>query len=246
MKNNFVSVAKQIIRAAAGLGLEEAGTRIMGSAWAPFKAMMTPVYSELEKRYPKFFLLDVPKGSTPSDDAKRAAELAVADLDKDPMLQKMLQDGFNNLADGQYEIKSQISKMELRLEALNMSIDDLATSSDDKFTSVITQLDSISQKLDTLGTSVEVKNKSVLVPLAFDLPKGSIEAYLTIYFPGIEPVQLTVDKNRPYSTVNVLYSLTPAIIPIAWFIMKSLLCINRLAVILCQNWFPLILPTVAK
>ena len=64
--NNLVSVTKQVIRAAAKFGIEEAGTRIMGSAWTPFKAMLSPVFSELEKRYPNFFLLDVPPGVRPT------------------------------------------------------------------------------------------------------------------------------------------------------------------------------------
>jgi len=60
INSSLVSVTKQVIRAAAKYGIEEAGTRIMGSAWAPFKAMLSPVFVELEKRYPKFLLLDVP------------------------------------------------------------------------------------------------------------------------------------------------------------------------------------------
>lgn len=205
MKNQFISVTKQIIRAAAKLGVEEAGTRIMGSAWGPFKAILTPVFDELEKRYPNFFLLEVPKGITPPSEAQLASEKAILALETDHQLQQMLQDGFNKLEHGQFEIKNQISKIELRLEAIDISIDDLSSLTDDRFESVLSQLTMISEKLDSVGKSVEVENKSILVPLAFDLPKGSIEAFLTIYIPGIEPIQLSVDKNRPHTTINILF-----------------------------------------
>ena len=53
-----ITVAKRIVRAAAELGLDEAGTRICGSLWPQVKKVMQPVMSELERRYPKMLLAD--------------------------------------------------------------------------------------------------------------------------------------------------------------------------------------------
>jgi hypothetical protein len=201
--NELVSVAKQVIRAAATYGLEEAGTRIMGSAWKPFKAMLSPVIGELEKRYPKFFLLDVPPGKPPSAEAQRAARDAVAALENDNRLQQLVVDGFNKLEEGQYEIKEQIKKISLRLDAINVSIDQLSETNDQKFADVMTQLANIQRKLDSMGQSVGFENTSVIFPLAFEMPPGSIEAYVVLYIAGLDPIELSVNKHRPRVTVNV-------------------------------------------
>ncbi len=201
--NNLISVTKQVIRAAAKFGIEEAGTRIMGSAWAPFKAMLSPVFGELGRRYPKFFLLDVPPGNTPTVDAQLAAKQAVSNIESDHVLQQLIVDGFNKLDQGQYEIKNQIRNLAVRLEAINISIDNLSETSDKNFENVLVQLAAIHQKLDNRGESVGFSNQSVIFPLAFDLPSGSIEAYVALYIAGLDPIKLSVNKTRPYSTINV-------------------------------------------
>lgn len=202
---NLISVTKQIIRAAAKLGIEEAGTRVMGSAWAPFKAMLSPVFGELEKRNPKFFLLDVPRGTKPSPsvEAQLAAKKTVEDLSSDKKLQTLVMDGFKNLEQCQYEIKEQIEKHTLRLEALEVSVDQLSETNDENFENVMTQLKDINQQLDNMGKSVGFPNQSILFPLSFELPDGSIEAYVSLYIAGIKPIKLSVNKNRPFTTVNV-------------------------------------------
>jgi hypothetical protein len=42
-----------VIREGAKIGMDEAGTRICGSAWQYVKQVIAPVVGELQKRYPK-------------------------------------------------------------------------------------------------------------------------------------------------------------------------------------------------
>ena len=81
--DRILAVTKHIIREGAKLGIDEVGTRIFGSAWMPVKnVVLTPVFGELQKRYPKLFLADDPE-------ALAAAKQAEAALVSDPMLKKM-------------------------------------------------------------------------------------------------------------------------------------------------------------
>lgn len=200
--NSLISVTKQVIRAAAMVGFEEAGTRIMGSAWRPFKAMIAPVITELENRFPSFFLLDTSPGSTPPVRAQEAAQEALNAIDDDISLRRMIVDGFNKLDEGQFEIKQQVEKISLRLDAIDVSIDDFAQSSDEKFAQIMDQLDSIRQQLDQ-GQSIEFRTNIVLFPLTFRLPDGSVDATVRLFVSGNKPVTLSVNKNRPSITVNV-------------------------------------------
>jgi hypothetical protein len=201
-KSDLISVTKQIIRAAAKFGLEEAGTITMGPAWPPFKTILSPVIGELEKRYPKFFLLDVPPGEKPPAEAQLVAKSAVDTIDSDEQLQNLVLDGFNRLEEGQYEIKNQINKITLRLEAINVSIDQLSDTNDNNFDKIMNQLTTIQQQLDNMGTSVGFQNQSTIFPLAFELPSGSIEAYVSLHIAG-KKIELSVDKSRPHTTVDV-------------------------------------------
>ena len=55
--DRILAVTKHITREGAKLGIDEVGTRIFGSAWMPVKnVVLTPVFGELQKRYPKLFL----------------------------------------------------------------------------------------------------------------------------------------------------------------------------------------------
>src|SRR6516162_10195012 len=94
---SLLSVTKAIIRKAAENGLDEAGTRICCSGWPYVKKMLSPVVDELQRRFPKLFLVG-------SDEAKAAATQAQSTLDNDPNLQKMLSDSFSKLEHGQDEI----------------------------------------------------------------------------------------------------------------------------------------------
>lgn len=89
---SFISVAKRILRSAAELGIEEAGLRICGSGWQPLKKVLTPVFKELERRYPKMLLV-------PEEMQK-----AEADLANDPNIAALLQEKLAALQEGQFEI----------------------------------------------------------------------------------------------------------------------------------------------
>lgn len=97
--NNLLALAKKIIRKAGEIGLEEAGNRICGpTAWTYVKKIISPIVTELEKRYPK--LLFVP------EEANKAAETLLKDSD----LQNMLQSSFEKLESGQDVILAALSR----------------------------------------------------------------------------------------------------------------------------------------
>jgi hypothetical protein len=50
--SRILAVAKEIIRNAAELGIEEAGTRICGAAWAPLKKVLTPAFQRTGIPFP--------------------------------------------------------------------------------------------------------------------------------------------------------------------------------------------------
>ena len=164
--------------------------------------MLSPVFEELEKRYPKFLLLDVPSGKEPPPEAHMAAKNAVAALETDEQLKKLITDSFNNLEQGQYEIKNQINKITLRLDAINESVGQLSDTSDKNFDTIIIQLSDIQRQLDSLGTSVGFQNKAVIFPLGFELPEDSVESHVKLFISG-NTIELSVDKARPYTTVDV-------------------------------------------
>ena len=148
LASDLVSVTKQVIRAAATLGIEEAGTRIMGSAWKPFKAMLSPVVAELERRNPKLFLLNVEPGGTPDAEARKVASQALQEIDRDPEIRRLIAIGFESLDKGQREITQRIEKIVLRLDAIDVSIDNLAQRSDERFERIIRQLTHIQESLE--------------------------------------------------------------------------------------------------
>jgi tetratricopeptide (TPR) repeat protein len=91
-------VAKKVLRGAAEVGLDAAGLAVCGPMWPFFKKVLTPVVEELEKRYPKLFL--VPE----------EADKAVAALEEDKGLLEALDSKFDQefaaLHEGQKEIVS--------------------------------------------------------------------------------------------------------------------------------------------
>lgn len=110
----LVRGAKAVIRAAVGIGIEEAGTRLMGSAWSPFKTVMKPVIRKLGHFLPDFLRLE----ELPGERARVVAEKAVERLSKDASLQEMLTRGFLDLSAGQEEILTRLSRIERTLENL--------------------------------------------------------------------------------------------------------------------------------
>jgi len=114
--SRILSVAKEIIRNAAEIGVEEAGTRICGSAWAPLKKVLTPAFKELESRFPALFL-------APGPEAKKAASAAVDALGSDASLQKLLTDEFAKLGAGQDEILRVLAAQDETLRGIGAAVD---------------------------------------------------------------------------------------------------------------------------
>jgi tetratricopeptide (TPR) repeat protein len=108
---HILSVAKKIIRVGVRIGLDEAGTRIMGSAWVHFKNVLAPVVEELERQFPKMFLLE------------EEAEKAVKALSVDVKLQEMLSDGLSKLETGQDQILAAIARQEDTLQEIGDRVD---------------------------------------------------------------------------------------------------------------------------
>jgi hypothetical protein len=107
----LVTLAKTVIRTAAKIGLNEAGTRILGpTVWGYFKEFFAPVWMELENRYPDLTLKDTKR-------ADAAAEQAVARLDSDRQLQQRLSNGFLKLETGQQLILAELNRINEILEA---------------------------------------------------------------------------------------------------------------------------------
>jgi len=113
--DRIVVVAKQIIREGAKMGLDAAGTVVCGPAWPFVKKIITPVVNELQKEYPKLFLLD--------KDAVATAEKAANALETNPALQKMLESGMESLQEGQQEILDLLARYDNILRDLAESVD---------------------------------------------------------------------------------------------------------------------------
>ena len=112
----ILSIAQAVIRKGAEIGLDEAGTRIAGSAWPYIKKVMAPVVEELERRYPKLFLVG-------DREASASAEKAANELSQDLQLQKIVDDGLASLKQGQEEILRLLSKYDGTLQDIGQRVD---------------------------------------------------------------------------------------------------------------------------
>jgi len=140
--SKIILVAKKIILNAAKLGLEEAGTRLMGSTWPYFKAAMSPILTELKERYPGFAsALDA---SGPNAEAE--ASRAINEISNDPKLQALIIDGFANIQNGQREIVNRIGEMEEVLHNQNESIINLHIASDKKIDKLIASVERLERQ----------------------------------------------------------------------------------------------------
>ena len=115
--NHLQAIIKEIIREAAKVGLDAGGMMVCGPAWAYVKPVLSPVFVELERRYPKLFLKD-----GPADEAK-AAEAAV---DHDAVLQGLLDKSLvelSQLKEGQSAILKLLARYDNTLQTIGNSID---------------------------------------------------------------------------------------------------------------------------
>ena len=126
----ILSIAKKIIRKAAEIGLDQAGALIMPGAWPYFKKILGPVVDELQRRYPKMLLVD-------GQEAIADSEKAVEALTTDRKLQKMLDDGFSRLEQGQEEILDELDRIDAKLQDIGTSVENLSEMTEEGFNQVL-------------------------------------------------------------------------------------------------------------
>jgi len=104
----LVDTARAVLVAGVNLGLDEAGTRLLGpTAWKGFKQVLSPVVERLKQRFPALSF------GRPND--KGAADAgfdAAAYLAQDAELQKLLVASYQSLAEGQSEILVAVHRLE--------------------------------------------------------------------------------------------------------------------------------------
>jgi hypothetical protein len=105
----LVRLAKTITIAAARVGLEQAGTEVLGSNWKLAKAVVEPLYQELTRRYPALALVNTPAATSA---ASKAANL----LDSDTTLRALLLNRFDRLETGQAQILLQLIELQNAVE----------------------------------------------------------------------------------------------------------------------------------
>ncbi len=104
MSSGIVNVTKLVLREAVKWGLDEAGSRVCGqTAWGVLKSVLMPVVEELERRYPKLFLV--------AEDMEKAQ----ADLTSDSMLSEQLSDQLAALKEGHAEIMQLLVRFDDKL-----------------------------------------------------------------------------------------------------------------------------------
>jgi tetratricopeptide (TPR) repeat protein len=157
----LLSVAKDIIRQAATIGLDEAGTRICGpTAWGYFKKILAPVVDRLKHQYPKLFLVG----------EEEAAKKAVDALSKDRELQALLLDGFSKLDRGQKDITALLARQDKTLKGLGNRIDqgfkEAAKRGEINVNVILQKLDKLELQLKGAGAFAAVPSNLSELPIS--------------------------------------------------------------------------------
>jgi tetratricopeptide (TPR) repeat protein len=207
--DRLISVTKRIIRQAAIVGIEEAGTRIMGSAWPVFKKVLTPVFEELQNRFPKFFLLE----KQPGEQARLVAEEAITSLSADPSLQKKLTDGFLKLESGQEQILEELGRLEDILVVLGDTFKDFEKESERRFNKIMQAI----RETRELELSLEVADYSewiehTLSPNISPEVKAGVKFYVEVGSFMIAVVRAG-ESEKTYRRVieGIEYRVTPSV-----------------------------------
>lgn len=223
----LMAVAKNVIREAAKIGLDEAGARILGpTAWKPFKQILMPVVEELERRYPALFL----KGTS---QAKAAAEHAIVALDHDVKLQRQLTEGFRKLEEGQAAIVAElnrindvlrangmaINEMKVLLETTLRRVEDLRSQAASRqpmeadrragesparrLANSVTQLGIFINQIVRQGQPDTAYSRILdsLLPVAKDIPESEIESQPWLF----GPTEYVVTVSQPFNSEGGLY-----------------------------------------
>jgi len=190
----LLSVAKKVIRRAAKIGLDEAGTRICGpTAWGYFKKILSPVVDELQNRFPKLFLVG----------EEEAAKKAADTLSKDKELQKLLYDGFSKLEKGQDEIRGALARQDKNLKAIGNSLDqgfkEAARRDATNVQVILEKLSTLELKLKGAGAFAGAPPNLAELPVSkiYDMAWGYLKESLDwIASPDVEKASLRVSQAR--------------------------------------------------
>jgi len=104
----LVDTARAVLIAGVNLGLDEAGTRLLGpTAWRGFRQVLSPVVERLRQRFPALSF-----GKPNDKGAADAGFDAAAYLGQNAELQKLLVANYESLAGGQREILVAVHRLE--------------------------------------------------------------------------------------------------------------------------------------
>lgn len=187
----LVSTAKRIIMVGVEVGLEEAGSRILGpTAWKYFKIILSPIIDELQNRYPALSF-DKP-GDTNAHDA---AVAAVEHLSNDSQLQRMLLVNFNDLKKGQHDIRAGINELEKKLKAVG---EDVKTILQLLRQEVVTTAKALPTWIDV---SDLVEESYVLMLAKMERPgAGSLAALLAVGVGKFGFIEIVLEGGKPFTT----------------------------------------------
>jgi tetratricopeptide (TPR) repeat protein len=143
MASGLLNLAKQILRQAAEFGIEEAGSRLCGgTAWGVVKKLVSPVFTELERRYPKLFLVP--------EEMKKAER----DLSEDAALEGLLHKELAALRDGQREILTVLvqydDKLKMYRELIVRSFDEADARNESRHERVVAELANVRTEIAAL------------------------------------------------------------------------------------------------
>jgi tetratricopeptide (TPR) repeat protein len=148
MSSGIANVAKAVLREAVKFGLDEAGSRVCGqTAWNAVKKVLAPVFGELERRYPKMFLVD------------EEMEKAQADLSSDPLLAEQIRDHLAGLKEGHAEIMQLLVRFDDKLasyrDLIVRAVQEADRKNQARHESIISEITSVKTVIDDLGEQIQ-------------------------------------------------------------------------------------------
>ena len=136
-QTDLLAVTREIILNTAEVGLDEAGTRLLGpTAWRFLKKAATPVFDRLKQQYPMLFG-GSGRGTPP---VQQQAQAAAQTFKDSQALQAMLLAGFSTLEAGQQEVLSELRLLTVKLEKNNTAISDMDKLNRERHNQILAEL----------------------------------------------------------------------------------------------------------
>jgi tetratricopeptide (TPR) repeat protein len=107
----LLKLCQKLIIKSAGKGIDHVGNHFCGPAWPYIKKVFTPVLDKLREEYPDLF--DDPK------EAEKAADALLTNTE----LQQLIADGFDNLDQGQDEIRAILAQQNEVINDISIAVD---------------------------------------------------------------------------------------------------------------------------